>query len=131
MKQTKTIPFDWELYNNNRDKYKVVTRDGDEVNQLTKFEGITSFAFIGCHVPNGIHVLRGWQIDGKFYEGAEYRLDLLLQYEEEVFESWVNLYRKDDGSLYLGHIFKCEYDCKSVGNSQYNYIKTINLNDLV
>ncbi len=33
MKQTKTIPFNWEEYNNNRDKYKVVTRDGDEVNQ--------------------------------------------------------------------------------------------------
>jgi len=133
MKQTKTIPFNWELYNNNRDKYKVVTCDGDEVNQLTKFEGITSFPFIGCHVSNGIHVLRGWQIDGKFLESPEqHRNDLQLQYEEEVVESWVNLYySNDDGSLYLGHIFKCEYDCKSVGNSQDNYIKTINLNDLV
>ncbi|MEY3531859.1 MAG: hypothetical protein RLY68_861, partial [Actinomycetota bacterium] len=40
MKQTKTIPFDWEEYNSNRDKYKVVTRDGDEVTQLTKFDTI-------------------------------------------------------------------------------------------
>jgi hypothetical protein len=130
MKQTKTIPFNWELYNNNPDKYKVVTRDGDEVNQLTKFEGITSFAFIGCHVPNGIHVLRGWQIDGKFYEGAEYRLDLQLQYEEEVKGSWVNLYWNNDGSIFTSATYDFEGLAKKSGGSQ-NYIKTINLDDLV
>ena len=131
MKQTKTIPFDWELYNNNRDKYKVVTRDGDEVNQLTKFEGITSFAFIGCHVPNGIHVLRGWQIDGKFYEGAEYRLDLQLQYEEDVVESWVNLYKTDDGFISTSATFISKESARSIGICVKGYFKTINLNNLV
>ena len=131
MKQTKTIPFDWELYNNNRDKYKVVTRDGYEVTQLTKFEGITSFAFIGCHVPNGIDVLRGWQIDGKFYEGAEYRLDLQLQYEEDAVESWVNLYKTNDGFISTSATFISKESARSIGICVKGYFKTINLNNLV
>ena len=131
MKQTKTIPFNWELYNNNRDKYKIVTRNGDEVTQLTKFEGITSFVFIGCHVPNGIHVLRGWQIDGKFYKGTEYRHDLQLQYEEEVKESWVNLYREHNNQIITSRPFFTKYQAESYGKQHSDYIKTINLNDLV
>ena len=130
MKHTKTIPFDWEEYNNNRDKYKVLTRDGDEVTQLTKFEGITGFSFIGCHVSSGIHVLGGWQIYGKFYEGAEYRLDLQLQYEEEVKGSWVNLYWNNDGSIFTSATYDSEGLAKKSGGSQ-NYIKTINLDNLV
>jgi hypothetical protein len=132
MKQTKTIPFNWEEYNNNRDKYKVVTRDGDEVTQLTKFEGITSFPFVGCHVPNGIHVLRGWQIDGKFLECPEqHRNDLQLQYEEEVVGSWVNLYRADNDLINTSVAFITEEAAKSIGIYTKGYIKTINLNDLV
>ena len=131
MKQTKTIPFNWELYNNNRDKYKIVTRNGDEVTQLTKFEGITSFVFIGCHVPNGIHVLRGWQIDGKFLESPEqHRNDLFLQHEEDVKGSWVNLYWNNDGSIFTSATYDSEGLAKKSGGSQ-NYIKTINLDDLV
>lgn len=132
MKQTKTIPFDWDEYNNNREKYTVVTRGGDEVTQLTKFEGITSFPFVGCHVPNGIHVLRGWQIDGKFLECPEqHRNDLQLQYEEEVVESWVNLYKTDDGLISTSATFISKESARSIGICVKGYFKTINLDNLV
>lgn len=80
MKQTKTIPFDWELYNNNRDKYEVVTRGGDEVTELTKFKGLTNTI---AGVKTG-HLL-AWNLNGTTNNNyEETNFDLFLQYEEEV-----------------------------------------------
>jgi hypothetical protein len=128
MKQTKTIPFDWEEYNSNRDKYKVVTRDGDEVTQLTKFDTIEEMClrciisgYIASYNIYGIH----------FYSGGISQYDLQLQYEEEVVESWVNLYRTNDGVLHTSNTIYCKDLAESNGKSRDNYIKTINLNDLV
>ena len=68
MKQTKTIPFKWELYNNNRDKYTVINRNsGKKLIKLAKYEGL-----------EGVY-------EGS--DGWDYRVDpynLQLQYEEEV-----------------------------------------------
>ena len=38
MKVTKTIPFNWHTYQQDKEKYKLVTREGHPVNQLTKFD---------------------------------------------------------------------------------------------
>ncbi len=126
MKQTKTIPFDWELYNNNRDKYKVVTRDGDEVTQLTKFEGVNNYPLRGCKA----NYIQSWELNGSYHKHNESdSFDLQLQYEEEVFESWVNLYKADDGTLYTSITYTSKNYAENSRN--LNYIKTINLNDLV
>jgi hypothetical protein len=128
MKQTKTIPFDWELYNNNRDKYKVVTRDGDEVTQLTKFDTIEDMClrciirgYIASYNIYGIH----------FYSGGISQYDLQLQYEREVFESWVNLYEDGDGRLFTSPSHINEQIAKEKASGKKGYIKTINLKDLV
>jgi hypothetical protein len=127
MKQTKTIPFDWEEYNNNRDKYKVVTRNGDEVTQLTKFECVGTFYSL-----RGVlnHCICSFFENGKWLEASTTFKDLELQYEEEVKGSWVNLYWNNDGSIFTSATYDFEGLAKKSGRSQ-NYIKTINLDDLV
>lgn len=128
MKHTKTIPFDWEKYNNNRDKYKVVTRDGDEVTQLTKFERLPLLPVL-MGVEGGVTLIR-WTESGHFRLNKSYSdLDLQLQYEEDVKESWVNLYR-NGGAIALGFVHTSEKEAK-MSATKLNYIKTINLNDLV
>jgi len=124
MKQTKTIPFDWDLYNNNRDKYKVVTRCGDEVTQLINFE-CTELP-LRCVIDGEIH---SFGVDGKYLSYSN-GFDLLLQYEEEVVESWVNLYYNNEGGLFTSVTHDTCKEAKKSANT-VNYIKTINLNDLV
>jgi hypothetical protein len=129
MKQTKTIPFDWEEYNNNRDKYKVVTRDGDEVTQLTKFERLPLLPVL-MGVEGGVTLIR-WTESGHFRLNKSYSdFDLQLQYKEEVVESWVNLYRSIEGYIVVSNTYVTKEEAKKQVISN-NYIKTINLNDLV
>jgi hypothetical protein len=35
-KRTKIIPFNWDTYEQDKEKYKVVTRDGESVSLLSK-----------------------------------------------------------------------------------------------
>ena len=126
MKQTKTIPFDWELYNNNRDKYKVVTRYGYEVTQLYKFD-ITTEMCLRVLLKNNIE---SYTLNGNFYPDGISIHDLQLQYEEEVVESWVNLYRSIEGRIVVSNTYVTKEEAKKQVISN-NYIKTINLNDLV
>jgi hypothetical protein len=129
MKQTKTIPFDWEEYNSNRDKYKVVTRDGDEVTQLIKFKEISSYCpLVG--VKNGF--LYNWYDNGQFTSVEQSDWDLQLQCEEEVVESWINLFSTIGGGITTnGATFSSKEKADEVGKQWCNYIKSINLNDLV
>lgn len=130
MKQIKTIPFDWEKYNNNRDKYKVVTRDGDEVTQLTKFERLPLLPVL-MGVEGGVTLIR-WTESGHFRLNKSYSdLDLQLQYKEEVVESWVNLYLEPNNKIIASRTFHTKYQAESYGKQHNEYIKTINLNDLV
>lgn len=123
MKQTKTIPFDWEEYNNNRDKYKVVTRDGDEVTQLINFE-CTELP-LRCVIDGEIY---SYAVNGKHSFNSS---RLQLQYEEEVVESWVNLYSTHDGFISTSATFISKESARSIGICTKGYVKTINLNDLV
>lgn len=129
MKQTKTIPFNWELYNNNRDKYKVFTRSGDEVTQLTKFEKISAYCpLVG--VKND--VLYSWYDNGQFASGGESNFDLQLQYEEEVREVWIIIIQKEDGTR---KVVNAHYHTKEKAINASNVIEgkliaTINLYDL-
>jgi len=126
MKQTKTIPFDWEKYNNNRDKYKVVTRNGDEITQLTKFKIQQDYYLIGVNS----YGLVKWKKTGTYLCNQMHNNDLFLQHEEEVVESWVNLYKADNGTLYTSNTYTSKNYAENSCNPG-NYIKTINLDDLV
>jgi hypothetical protein len=128
MKQIKTIPFDWEEYNNNRDKYKVVTRNGDEVTQLTKFEEVSSYSSL-IGVKNKL--LYSWYDKGQFASERESNFDLQLQYEEDVVESWVNLYMDHNSRLATSPVYPNEQIAKKISINTMNYIKTINLNELI
>ena len=119
MKQIKTIPFKWEEYNNNREKYTVIHRNsGKKLIKLAKYEGLEG-------VYEGS---TGW--DYRFGEGVDpYNLE--LKYEEEIVESWVNLYYNNDGSIFTSVTFITKEAAKSIGICVKGYFKTINLNDLV
>lgn len=119
MKQTKTIPFKWELYNNNRDKYTVIHRNsGKKLIKLAKYEGLEG-------VYEGSD---GW--DYRHGDGVD-PYNLQLQYEEEVVESWVYLYYNNDGSISPSFVYNSEELAKKAAERSQSYIATINLNDLV
>jgi hypothetical protein len=129
MKQTKTIPFDWEEYNNNRDKYKVVTRDGDEVTQLTKFD-TTEDMCLRCIIRGSIASYNVYGIH--FYSGGISQYDLQLQYEEEVREVWIMIIQTEDGTR---RVVNAHYHTKEKAINASNFIEgkliaTINLYDL-
>lgn len=129
MKQTKTITFDWELYNNNRDKYKVITRDGDEVTQLTKFVRYKDHSVL-VGVRNNT-LLTTWHANGNWSGLGITDIDLQLQYEEEVVESWMNLHYNNDGRIITSGTYPSKELAEMVICAAPNFIKTINLNDLV
>ncbi len=131
MKQTKTIPFDWEEYNNNRDKYKVVTRDGDEVTQLTKFERLPLLPVL-MGVEGGVTLIR-WTESGHFRLNKSYSdFDLQLQYEEEVRELWIIIIQKEDGTRRVvnAHYLTKERAIDASNVIEGKLIATINLYDL-
>ena len=74
---------------------KVITREGNEVTQLTKFE----------NVRQDVEPLRGvvesivctWSIDGRFYkDGEDHRRDLFMG--PQTREGWINIYPTEDNT---------------------------------
>ena len=127
MKQTKTIPFDWEKYKNNRDKNKVVTRDGYEITQLTKFENVKNESLVGV-LENRTNK---WHLNGLHYREVNSGYDLQLQHDQEGEGSWVYLYRTDDGSILASRTYSTKEQAEFQFKDNPFYIKTINLKDLV
>ena len=129
MKTTKTIPFDWELYNNNRYKYKVVTKSGNEVTQLTYFTRESPYKIIGVY-NDSLHIRR----ENGYYssENIESEHDFQLQYEQEVVESWANLYESVNGQRHIQISYNTKEEAveRIANTANAKYIKTINLNEL-
>ena len=80
MKVTKTIQFDWETYNSDRAKYKVITRRGDEVKQLMRFDSVShEYALTGVFKDE----VKSWRLDGLYLSEIN-PIDLVsLEWEEE------------------------------------------------
>ena len=104
---------------------KVVTRDGQEVTQLTKFDTYEKFCFYG--VVND--EIQCWDIKGRYCEGATPNMDLFLL--GEVQSIWVNLYTTRDGGIQLGHCYKIKEEAEYDGKGSSSYIKTIEITDEV
>ena len=105
---------------------KVVTRDGREVLELTKFENIKDYPLVGV-LDNEI---QSWTIEGYYMDGFE-ELDADLFLLGEVQSIWVNLYTTRDGGIQLGHCYKIKEEAEYDGKGSSSYIKTIEITDEV
>ena len=134
MKQTKTISFNWDTYQSDKSKYTVVTRDGQSVSQLTKFDLIDEpSVFYG--VSDTRQNIYRWHENGLYYKHDEkYHLDLMLQYEEEVKDNWVKVYKvKSSGRLITSaQSFNTKEEAMKSCNGlmDVEHVGVINLNDI-
>jgi len=104
---------------------KVVTRDGCEVTQLTKFESNERNIIYGVIESN----IFNWDIDGcvSYFDSKIKHLDIFIAVEPKSI--WVNLYSTIDGGIILGHCYKIKEDAEYDGKSNSSYIKTIEITE--
>jgi hypothetical protein len=107
---------------------KVVTRDGREVLELTKFENLGELPLVG--VVDGD--LETWSIKGEYSKDTTSNMDLFIEYE--VQSIWVNVFQNKYGDLYTG---KTDYESKEMAirckdnMDREQYIKTIEITNEV
>jgi hypothetical protein len=105
---------------------KVVTRDGREVKELTKFEGLKNYPLVGVLDTN----LHTWTTQGMFNSNHEVECirDLFLVVEPN--RVWVNIYQHD-GIISIGSIYKTKKEArgKAIDHVDMKYIKTIEITD--
>jgi hypothetical protein len=100
----------------------VCTRDGRDVTQLTYFKIYSNYQLWG--VLN--QVMYGWDLDGKTDNIKDTPTDLVMKPKENAI--WVNLYKRTDGSLFVGITdHESEEAAKKEGSSRQKYIRTIKI----
>ena len=105
---------------------KVVTRDGREVLELTKFENLGELPLVG--VVDGD--LETWSIKGKYSRDIASNMDLCIV--GKVQSIWVNIYKKsNNGEMYIGsQRYKSKQNAiNAVSKGNQEYIKTIEITD--
>jgi hypothetical protein len=103
---------------------KVLTRDGQEVTQLSKFETDSDYCLYG--VVNG--VVKDWTIDGKYrLETPECSKDLFI--EGKVQSVWINVYKSDKQNILVSGSYKKKETALNCILTSYQYIKTIEITD--
>jgi len=105
---------------------KVVTRDGREVLELTKFENLGELPLVG--VVDGD--LETWSIKGKYSRDIASNMDLCIV--GKVQSIWVNIYKKsNNGEIYIGsQRYKSKQNAiNAVSKGNQEYIKTIEITD--
>jgi hypothetical protein len=107
---------------------KVVTREGLEVTQLTKFETGHPYCHLYGVVDNRVYQ---WNVQGKFNPKilGEHNLDLFLSAEPQ--RIWVNVYYYN-GKLWTGgsdYTSLTEAKLHAVDAPNMKYIKTIEITD--
>jgi hypothetical protein len=110
---------------------KVVTRDGREVLELTKFENIKDYPLVGV-LDNEI---QSWTIEGYYMDGFN-ELDADLFLVGRVRRIWANVMKYPNGDLFLrSECFSTlEAALNFARNSKgfkRNYVKTIEITDEV
>jgi hypothetical protein len=103
---------------------KVVTRDGREVLELTKFKNIKDYPLVGV-LDNEVYA---WTIEGYYVDGFE-EDDANLFLEGEVQSVWVNIYKIDKQILLVGGSYKTKEIAINSIVTDYEYIKTIEITD--
>jgi hypothetical protein len=120
----KTEKFDLEKALNGA---KVVTRDGREVRQLTKFEGVTTESYSLVGVLG--RYMCSWADDGRFNDvfAEQHGKDLFLAVEPQ--RQWVNLYKDAKGNFGMGKWCHSLEEAKYSIDPSLNFIKTIEITD--
>jgi hypothetical protein len=106
----------------------VITRNGDEVYELVKFDSLKNYPIVGV-IGN---LLYRWTIDGKEFShhSGKSSLDLFMKPKENAL--WVNVYKDNGtGELILGSSFKSEALARMVSTQleHSEYIKTIKITE--
>lgn len=106
---------------------KVVTRDGREVTELSKFTSVSNYPLVG--VLGGW--ISNWTIDGMFREDIkESDADLFLAVEpKSIYKIYKNVYRSIDGGIELGSSFLTREQAITYITDNETYIKTIEITD--
>jgi hypothetical protein len=100
----------------------VCTKDGNEVTQLTYFrETKDLFSVVG--VLEG--EVCGWQTNGRFLETKESSKDLFMKPKENAI--WINLYKNENGSLYVTGVFYSNEESAKKSSDEFRYLKTIKI----
>jgi hypothetical protein len=109
---------------------RVITRDGREVTQLTKFETYDKFCLYGL-VDEQVYC---WSIKGEYSDNSSCSMDLYLV--GKVRRVWANVMKYANGDLFVGS--ECfptlEAALNFARNSKgfkRNYVKTIEITDEV
>lgn len=103
---------------------KVVTRDGREVTQLINFnadEDETLFGVIDREIV-------AWNDKGKF-QNSDHILDLFMHVEPV--RKWVNVYNHPDNNIWLVFLCSSKEEAINTIDPSGNYIKTIEINNIV
>jgi hypothetical protein len=105
---------------------KVVTRDGREVTELSKFNTYRKLCLYGV-VDDEVEC---WTIDGQYSEGVVIsNMDLFIEYQ--VQSVWVNVYRNKYNSVYTGQSYTSKEHALNRIDTTVEYIKTIEITDEV
>jgi hypothetical protein len=104
---------------------RVITRDGREVTQLTKFETYDKFCLYGV-VDDEVEC---WTIDGQYTDNSSCSMDLFLV--GKVRRAWVNVYKNDNQNFVLSNTYKTKESAINCRLMHYQYIKTIEITDEV
>lgn len=103
---------------------KVVTRDGDEVTDLHKFNVDDKHPVVGVLLGQ----IQSWTTDGDYWgSDAQHNRDLLMHVEPQ--RIWVNVYRYPDESLFLGCEYKSKETALIVKDAFPCYVKTIEITE--
>jgi hypothetical protein len=92
----------------------VVTRDGREVTQLTKFDAPNCLFPIAAVVAGELET---FSIGGKFRIGGETKHDLFMATKTVKKEGWVNVYKNQSNDIECGHVFKNPEEAAKYSNS--------------
>jgi hypothetical protein len=104
----------------------VITRNGKEVTQLVYFKDVIHkdcvYGVIGNQIKN-------WCIDGKYFhdDPNEFGADLFMKPKENAI--WVNVYKREDGSLFLGHEFNTEKEAIDDAKGERGFVKILRITD--
>ena len=98
---------------------KVVTRDGREVTQLTKFDVRGDFPLTGI-IQNQ---RESFKLNGKYSDHIESHYDLFMAPQKQSI--WVNVYSSEKGKLFCLTYYSKQEANKS--QSSANFIKTIEI----
>jgi hypothetical protein len=109
---------------------RVITRDGREVTQLTKFETYDKFCLYGL-VDEQVYC---WSIKGEYSDNSSCSMDLYIV--GKVRRVWANVMKYANGDLFVSSksfstLEAAENFAKNSKGFKRNYVKTIEITDEV